>query len=790
MSRAAAFTPNGMAGMPGSRTIVRGGRQYVYVSNGGYGMVVFRHEGDLLKPVAAVGCLGRFTTNDGTGLAIWDSDLGRHMIDGYYPDFFRGHSGDNYVWIDKNGDGEVQPDEMQWAHTLSRGERYVAGVLPESTVSWGFGVGPDGAIYLGGFCADRNVVSRLDLQGIAPSGAPLYDLKTAAPIVVDASSDGLQGLFVDADNHLVITRPYEGRGSKHALDCYDRNGRPLWSLAAPTGHQQADDLLADNVAGEFRTPGGARVLATWLWHGDYKPYLLTSDGLYLGSLLDDTRLGPLSTWDESYKHYFQAPDGSAYIVNGANDAFHIDKIVGLERLHRFSAPLSVSEADLKAAAIATPATVATAELPPPNLTVTWLPTPPAIDGDLHDWNLDHGVVLRGSKGRTARAALGRDKDRLYLAYEVHGARLVNKGGNWQTLFTSGDCVDLMLHVGPYRSHFAPAEGDERLLLSLYQGRPIAVLYRPVVPGTSTATRLMGATIDRIVKLPAADIAFRRSGDSYTLEAAVPLTDLGIDPVQQEDLHGDVGIVYADETGSNRSLRLYYYNHETAMTADLTTEATLQPGNWGELGMPLGPNLLKNGDFEEPLAASPDQGWAVVSARSGATAAISDALAYSGSHALLLQATIPVLFSPAAYQLPDYGDFVKSANTGKGGGYVEVRQRVPVTGGKRYSLRFHLRTEDFPGGENKHPGPNRGYVSLQAWLHWEGSGGSVWALNYQDSNPQWMTLRDARFNYYGVRMPYTAPPGATSVTVQFNLADNFARRLPKAYLDGVDLVEMP
>ena len=783
MSLREAFTPNAMNGMPGGRTITQDGRQYVYVTNGAYTLVVFRRDGDLLKPAAAVGALGRFTTTDGTSLAVWDSDIGNHMISHYYPDFFAGHSGDNYVWTDKNGDGQVQPDEMQWVHSLGRGDTDTPGMTPEINTDWGFGVGPDGAVYVSGQTKGSATVSRLDLLGWTASGAPRYDMAAAKPLITGAFPGGVHGLFVDNGNHLLVTRGYEWNpGKHHALDCYDRGGKLLWSFNAPDGPQQADDFLADNVVGEFQEPGGEEILASWLWHADFKPYLFTSDGLYVGSLLEDTKLGPASTWDESYKNYFQAPDGAAYIVNGANDAYHLDKILGLDHLQRFFGALSVTEADLQAAARSAAQTAAPPPAPQPVIRVAWLSAPPP--------SMEGGVVLKGSKGRSARIALGRDQTNLYLACDVRGAKLVNKGGNWQTLFISGDCVDLMLHTGPYTPHFSPAEGDERLLLSVYQGQPVAVLYRPVVPGTTASTRLMATDIDQIVKLSRAQIAFKRSRDGYTLEASVPLADLGIDPAGTDTQRGDVGVIYADETGANRALRLSYYNHDTAMTADLTTEARLQPGNWGDITFPLGPNLLQNGGFEGPLAASPDTGWAVSAAKNGGAAAISGSAFYSGGHSLLLQQTAPVTFPAAAYRLPDYGDFLHSANSGQGGGYAEVQQRVPVIAGHKYALRFHLRTLDFPGGENKDPGPKRGYVSLQCWVHWEPDAGNLWALNHQDTTPEWTALTDARFNYYSVATPYVAPPRARYATVQFSLIDNFADKLPKAYLDDVEFVEVP
>ena len=791
MSMDEPFTFNGMAGMPGAKTVTHSGKQYVYWSSGSYSMTVYRHDGMLLRPVAAAGCLGRYITTDGTTLTVWDSDIGYHNIKNYYPAFFKGHNGDNYVWVDKNGDGQVQPDEVQWAHTLGRGDKYVPGMMPEWTAGWGFGAGPDGAIYMAGFCADKNVVSRLDLQGWTAGGAPIYDLSAAKPIVVDPSEKGIQGLYVDDNNRLIITRPYEVKPGQHqAVECCTRDGKPLWTIASPAGPQQVDDILADNVVGEFHEPGGEDVLATWLWHADFKPYLFTSDGLYVSSLLDDTRLGPTATWDESYKNYFQAPDGSAYIVDGVNDAYHIDKIIGLDHLHRFAGTLTATAADLQnAAAEAARASALPPPLPKPILHVAWL-VPPVINGRLDDWNMNRGVAMQGSRGRSARVALGRDQTNLYLAYEVHGAKLVNKGANWQTLFITGDCDDLMLHVGKYSPHYTPAEGDERLLLSIYQGQPIAVLYRPVVPGSASSTRLLAATIDEIVKIPSAKIAYQRAGDGYTLEASIPLSALGIAPTDTETLRGDVGVIYADETGANRALRLYYYNQDTSMTADLTTEATLQPGSWGDVELPLGPNLMKNGDFEEPLSTSIDQGWVITNARNGARVTLDASVAYTGSHSLLMQQTTPVIYTPDAYNLPDYGKFINSANGGAGGGYAEVTQRVPVTPGKSYILRFHLRTLDFPGGENKNVGPNRGYATLETWLNWEGGSGGVWATNHQDSTPQWAALMEPRFNYFGVTTPYLAPPGSKYANIQFHFADNHAANLPKTYIDDVEFVEAP
>ena len=60
------------------------------------------------------------------------------------------------------------------------------------------------------------------------------------------------------------------------------------------------------------------------------------------------------------------------------------------------------------------------------------------------------------------------------------------------------------------------------------------------------------------------------------------------------------MVFSGATGG-RELRLYRYNRDTAMTSDLTTEATLQPGEWGPILRPQGKNLIEDPTFSAGTA---------------------------------------------------------------------------------------------------------------------------------------------------------------------------------------------
>ncbi|MBA3936024.1 MAG: hypothetical protein H0X38_01050, partial [Planctomycetes bacterium] len=389
-------------------------------------------------------------------------------------------------------------------------------------------------------------------------------------------------------------------------------------------------------------------------------------------------------------------------------------------------------------------------------------------------------------------ALGRDATTLYLAYHVvEEAPLRNQGADWRTLFTSGDCVDLMLAGdatadGHRRGAVA---GDLRLLMSVFQGKPLAVLYRPVVPGATARVQLMAAQLDRIDQLAEARVAVRRGEGFYEVEAAVPLAALGIAAGEAGTLRGDVGVIYADATGRDRAKRSYHFNQRTTVTADLTTEATLQPAEWGPMVFPLGRNLVRNGGFEAGFSDRAEDGWRVVEQGGGLGAKPAVEAARSGRRGLLIRQLTPVIYPPEAFDLPDYGAFIRAANGGAGGGRVTVLQTVPVTGGRLYSLRFWRRAEGMKP-EEKRPGKGRGYSTLSPTIDWHGgAGGGTWVANLQDDAPAWVGNRDTRFNDYGVAKPYVAPAGATSATIAFHANVNAPDILPTICVDDVEFVEV-
>ena len=796
------FIPTGGGSAWGhSEALYHGGHEYVAVNTSPGIFTILQRHGDIFRAVAAIGNVHKDSNPafniDGTEADAWDSDLGHHAYKGYFPECFSGHGGDNYSWTDTNGDNLVQPEEMHWVKPVNA--PYQEGSQPRLQLMWGTALASDWSFFTAGDFRDKSAIYRLKPRGWTEAGAPIYDMADAKPIAFDIPGARIESLYATKDNRLIACYNYEGYAkSSDSIACYDFDGHRLWSMAQPK-RLEGKQIHATSAVGEFNIPKLGTVVGTWAWHGAVRPYLFTTDGLYVGTLLENTLLGPTALWGESYNYYYQTAYGTPYLVNGGWQAEHILQVKGLEggSVGRFEGSYQLSEADAQKAAQMREMPEQKVA-PKPVLAVTWLGKTPAIDGDLSDWNLGAGVSLDGGNGRTAEIALGRDANWLYLAYKVHERNPMRNGGSdWRTLFTTGDCIDLMLQTDPKAdvNRRNSAAGDERLLVSMFQDKPIAVLYRPVVPGAKAPVRLSSASIDEVTRLDSARVAIKRDEEHgfYTVEVAVPLKELGIDSKASGDLRGDVGVVFADDSGKSRSLRLYYYNHHTEMVNDRPTEATLQPLEWGTLAMPLGVNLLKNGGFENPFvdsSADKDKGWFVSVAENGSDAALVPYSPYSGHRSLLLETPIPVTFPAGNYNNPDYGVFISSANGGKGGGNVDVRQRVPVVSGHQYSVRFRYRCEDFQP-EEKRSGHPRGYVAFGAWMEWvcpppNQSERDFFGSHY-DSIFDWQTVHD--YQRDAISAPYTAPPGAVAADFVLNMRTLAEGHSPKLFIDDVEFVDV-
>ncbi|MGB8353794.1 MAG: hypothetical protein WCD79_07910 [Chthoniobacteraceae bacterium] len=376
VSRDDPFTPNGHTLADCQvRILHHGGHEYAVTQ----ALAILQRQGDIYRAVAAFGSVNhRMNTAshvDEIGQIVWDSDVGYRMYKGFYPECFEGHGGDIFTWTDTNGDNLVQPDEMHWAKT-PRGP-WQSGVHGALAIPyWGLDIAQDWSFFFAERFLDHIVIYRLKPRGWTDAGAPIYDIADAKPIIFDSAGNAINGLHVTMDGKLIVSYNFEAGHRPDAIRAYDLDGHALWAIAMPK--RLADNNVhASNANYDFQIPGVGDVICTWLYHGSGRPFLITSDGLTVGTLLDDTRLarllhwynvpmgdyvcsfldttptGPTALWTESAKYFHQSPNGDCYIINGANQQEHILQIKGLEAgaTGRFSMAYSFTENDLRRAAM-------------------------------------------------------------------------------------------------------------------------------------------------------------------------------------------------------------------------------------------------------------------------------------------------------------------------------------------------------------------------------------------------------------------------------------------------------
>ena len=84
----------------------------------------------------------------------------------------------------------------------------------------------------------------------------------------------------------------------------------------------------------------------------------------------------------------------------------------------------------------------------------------------------------------------------------------------------------------------------------------------------------------VIKDAKIEVKIRKNG--YIVEAAIPLTALGLEPADGWTTTGDFGVTYGDPKGQDTVLRTYWSNQATGIVNDEVFELKLEPGNWGEL----------------------------------------------------------------------------------------------------------------------------------------------------------------------------------------------------------------
>lgn len=562
---------------------------------------LFTRRNGIACPVAAMGQASQWDILKGDAFrSTWPKGVNLNASGGSSQAFF--------IWQDKNADGHVQPSEVSYQQGTTGGVT----VMPDLS-----------------FCIARikDQAVRFSPTGFTENGVPRYDITKGKVLAGNVQSPGSSGgdqLLEGPDGWNVLTlgvkpfSPYSLSGTK--------NGVPAWSYPSlwPGLHASHNAPVAElpgQLTGTTRLLGGfftvkEGVGPLWAINGNHgKVYIFTADGLFVASLFKNMRNGTIwrmpaaqrnmsldsvTLGEENFWPTITATqDGKVYLVDGARSA--IVRLDGLETISRLpDMNLTVSQSSIDRSISAIHATAANGQATTPKVlqvNILSAQQQPVVDGKLNDWSAPSvnwaDIDKRGVKGYFNSSAQPYDisatlavvNGRLYAAFRTGNSHLADNSGEMPLApFKTGGALDIMIGSSNTKADPArrsPVAGDCRLLISVINGKPQALLYRAVVPGTRTEDKVPFSSPSRTITFDRVDnvssqLQFAASEGNY--ELSIPLSVLGIQVTNGQKIKGDIGVLRGDK-GETIS-RLYWSNKATGITSDVPSEAMLSPALWG------------------------------------------------------------------------------------------------------------------------------------------------------------------------------------------------------------------
>ena len=509
-----------------------------------------------------------------------------------------------FQWTDQNGDGLIQETEISFLSKAEAGGDMNPG-------KWRPSFGPDLSLYLSSRSDAQTKVWRLPVREWNKAGAPVYDYKDAKLLITSKQRPGIgdcDTTWIDpSGNILLLDKPFQ---------MYSPSGALLWTYPnewpGVHGSHTAPQSKEGRLIGPLFIMGSASLKDS---QGDVfcvngnlgERYLMTCDGLFLANLFRDCRSAPdglphdpqrgmslnkLSAGGEPFggEFFLNAVNGKYYIggpVDTCREASALVQVAGLETVKRLpNQTIKLTEAQAEEARRNLEERKAKGEGSAKLLAISKAKDANGNQPALDSFGWTHAAKLSFDARRSAEATWSFDDKSLHIAFRnvLDETPMVNGGRDWRTLFKTGDALEFELRTAADNNARDVIAGDTRLLISIFEGKPVAVLYRYKIEGPKTpvsfASPVGTAWIDEVKILDSALIKFERGGSSYSLVASVPLKELGFAPQPGKSYRGDFGVVYSDKAGQVDELRMYWANTVSGNVSDLFSEAQINPGNWG------------------------------------------------------------------------------------------------------------------------------------------------------------------------------------------------------------------
>jgi hypothetical protein len=578
--RTVAFLPDAHRDLPVKADRIpsyamRHGESLYLVSSATYGSppAIYEMKGDHLVPRAVTSSIGKLKEH-------W-KDIQQNFV----ADLVKNKIADNvpFLWSDLDGNGKASPAEIS--------------LLPNTVWRrpiWNCLIGKRLELQLA--IMEGNALKILRIPPKRESGILVYDFKDA---IETPLSKGICALASDPQGNYIAN--FGGGGNQgdktNMLAGLKKDGSTKWTYPNPypaNWHNSPRPSVGDiqhtlNVEGFAKVKGFDGQVFQLNGNKGVR-YLFTSDGLFVCQLFGDMRITPLLSTakkasvglrldkftlsDECFQGWFgNSPDGRILQIVG-KDSCNVLEVKGLETLKRIPG----SHFTLRQAT-KTDQIVKSKE--PVKIILN-----PVFGVRPHEYKYKFPA-----EKPLASFCLISSNHNFTLQMQVDGSSpFVNSGEDFKTLFKTGDCIDIRLAADPKlpENRTAPGPGDMRIIIADMNGKPTAVLYRFVVPGTKEEDKSWFASpvgkvaVDEVKILEKARISIKKVKNGYSVRVSIPWRELGFDKKPQGIYRGDVGILVADPQGTRTVARYYYYDQKSQIVSDLPSETMVDPSQWGIL----------------------------------------------------------------------------------------------------------------------------------------------------------------------------------------------------------------
>lgn len=499
-------------------------------------------------------------------------------------------------WADINGDEKRQPEEVS-----EIGE--VLEFNPWYLYAW-----PDFSFYAVAAAAGGKpaVGKRFTPKGFSPCGSPLFDLANPElmPTSGVGSTDGSVALSVGGDWGKINSW----------FTAYDmKTKEELWRYPNTfVGVHGSHYAPTYTIPGLFRGSYGPVAALSlpnpvgdvWVIPTNYGEWhVLTKDGFYLTNIFNGYYMNwrwpekavpgadmtdcPSGGGGEDFGGYITvAKDGKVYAQSG-HSSYWLLEVKGWDKVVRLpSSKVAIMDTDISAAVKIREDLLQAVSEKKSRVTVKALT--PKFTGNLKaDFAKSEFVRFQKDPDTAVEVGCAWDAENLYVGWLVKDATpWVNGASAPEFLYATGDTVDLQIGLGenanPKRTE--PAMGDLRVSIGNFKGDPKVVGYRKVSerkqPKSFSSGIVPSYPLDWVGELKVKELKVSKVKDSYTVEVALPWSELGRRPNAGESVKLDFGVTYGDAKGLDTVLRNHWSNQRTGLVNDEVHELKMEPDFWG------------------------------------------------------------------------------------------------------------------------------------------------------------------------------------------------------------------